>query len=36
VSERQAGALRTGLIDPVGAERQAVVLRVVDESGVVG
>jgi len=36
VSERQAGALRTVLADPTGAERQAVVLRVVDESGAVG
>jgi len=36
VSERQAGALLIDLIDPSGSERQAVVLRVVDESGVVG
>lgn len=36
MSERQAGALLTALIDPAGAERQAVVLRVVDESGAVG
>ena len=36
MSKRQAGALLTALVDPTGAERQAVVLRVVDESGVVG
>lgn len=36
MSERQAGALLTVLVDPSGAERQAVVLRVVDESGAVG
>ncbi|HSM08876.1 MAG TPA: enolase C-terminal domain-like protein [Gemmatimonadota bacterium] len=36
MSERQAGALLTALLDPSGAERQAVVLRVVDESGAVG
>lgn len=36
MSERQAGALLTALVDPTGAERQAVVLRVVDDSGAVG
>lgn len=36
MSERQAGALLTALADSSGAERQAVVLRVVDESGAVG
>jgi L-alanine-DL-glutamate epimerase-like enolase superfamily enzyme len=36
VSERQAGALLTAVIDPSGAERQAVALRVVDESGAIG
>ncbi|MFW6039920.1 MAG: mandelate racemase/muconate lactonizing enzyme family protein, partial [Gemmatimonadota bacterium] len=36
MSERQAGALLTALVDPTGAERQAVVLRVVDESGAIG
>lgn len=36
MSERQAGALLTALPDPTGDERQAVVLRVVDASGVVG
>lgn len=36
MSERQAGALLTALVDPAGGERQAVVLRVVDESGAVG
>lgn len=36
MSERQAGSLLTAVVDPSGAERQAVVLRVVDETGNVG
>jgi o-succinylbenzoate synthase len=36
MSERQAGALFTAVVDPSGGERQAVVLRVADESGAVG
>lgn len=36
MSDRHAGALLTALVDPSGGERQAVALRVVDESGAVG
>ncbi len=36
MSERMAGALRTRVEDPAGDERDAVLLRVMDEDGVVG
>lgn len=36
MSDRQAGALLTTVVDPSGGERRAVVLRVVDESRAVG
>lgn len=36
MTDRRAGALRTTVTDPAGAGREAVVLRVADEDGVVG